>query len=65
VGKETILNISEKKDVCACTYSFLATSHQNTVIHFRYYGKNSSIDIVFVKDLVKSILTYSMEQSPS
>jgi hypothetical protein len=55
MGEKTKLNIGEKREVCACTCSFLETSQQNTVIHVWYYGKNSSIDSVLVKYLVKSI----------
>lgn len=40
----------EKKEIWACTYSFPLTSQQNGIT-----GKNSSIDAVLVKYLVKSI----------
>jgi hypothetical protein len=60
MGKKTTLSISEKKEVCACTYSFPVISKPNTVIHFWYYGKNSSIDAVLVKYLVKSICEKSL-----
>jgi hypothetical protein len=60
MGKKTTLNIGEKKEVCACTCSFLETSQQNTVIHSWYYGKNSSIDSVFVKYLVKRMYEKSL-----
>jgi hypothetical protein len=60
MGKRTTLNISEKKEVCACTYNFPVTFQQNTVIHFWYYEKNSSIDAVLVKYLVKSVYEKSL-----
>ena len=53
--KKKTLNISEKKEIWACNYSFPVTSRQNTFIHFWYYRKNSSVDAVLVKYLVKSI----------
>ena len=60
MGKKTTLNISENKEVYACTCSFPETSQQNTVIHFWYYGKNSSVDDVLVRYLVKSIYEKSL-----